>query len=74
MSVFRRKYSGKDGKAKTVRKWSVDFRDHDGIMRRVPGFSDRAASVELERSLNPNYSYQLLETGRIVVSISCRCS
>lgn len=47
MSVFLRKYKGHNGKEKTIAKYSVAFRDHEGVIRRVPGFSDRAASVEL---------------------------
>ena len=51
MAVFRRRYTAKSGKAKVIQKYSVDFRDHDGIMRRVAAFTDRSASIELERQL-----------------------
>ena len=33
MAVFKRKYTTKSGKAKTTQKYSLDFRDHDGVMR-----------------------------------------
>lgn len=51
MSVFRRTYKNKRGTTKTVQNWTVDFVDHTNISRRVTAFSDRSASIELERCL-----------------------
>lgn len=51
MSVFHRKRKNKNGRITLDKKWSVDFADHTGIIRRVVGFTDKAASVELERQL-----------------------
>ena len=51
MAVFKRKYTSRDGKAATTQKYSLDFRDHEGVMRRVAAFTDKSASLELERHL-----------------------
>ncbi len=51
MAVFKRKYTTRNGKAKAVQKYSIDFRDHEGIVHRIPAFTDRSASLELERQL-----------------------
>ncbi len=51
MAVFKRKYTSRDGKAATTQKYSLDFRDHEGVMRRIAAFTDKSASLELERHL-----------------------
>ena len=51
MSVFKRRRAGKNGKSKADATWTVEFADHDGVTRRLPAFTDRTASVELERHL-----------------------
>ena len=51
MAVFKRKYTARNGKTTLVQKYSVDFRNHKGIVRRVSAFTDKSASVELERQL-----------------------
>ena len=51
MSVFKRRRAGKNGKSKADATWTVEYADHDGVTRRLPAFTDRAASVELERHL-----------------------
>ncbi len=51
MSVFRRKRTNKKGKVATGGMHTIEFRDHCDIVRRVSGFTDRSASVELERQL-----------------------
>ncbi len=63
MSVFKRKYKGQDGKDKTAGKWSLDFRDHEGIVRRVAAFTDKAASLELERHLKRLVSLRMSGSG-----------
>ena len=47
--VFKRRYSTRRGARKECRTWTVRFADHLGILRELPGFADRAASVELGR-------------------------
>jgi len=44
---------GKDGKTVLAesRKWYVEYRDADGIVRRVPGFTDRKATEQLAAKL-----------------------
>ncbi len=51
MSVFRRKRIAGDGKRKLTGKWNVQFTDASGIVRRLPGFTDKSATVELERGI-----------------------
>lgn len=51
MSVFRRKRTNSKGKVTTDKTYTVEFRDHADIVRRISGFTDRAASAELERQL-----------------------
>ncbi len=38
MSVFKRKRAGKNGKTKPDATWTVEFSDHDGIVRRDAAF------------------------------------
>jgi len=55
--IFRQKYTGKTTDGHTVtkqsRKWYVEYRDGQGIRRRVPGYTDKQATTayaaELER-------------------------
>lgn len=49
--MIKRKYKATDGGMTTCRNWTVDFRDHHDIRRRIPAFSDRGASLELERNI-----------------------
>ncbi len=51
MSIFKRKYVGKGGKNKATNKFTIEFRDHENVERRITAFTDRAASLELERQL-----------------------
>ena len=55
--IFKHTYTKKDRNGqritKTARKWYIEYRDGDGIQRRVPGYVDKAATrqkaAELER-------------------------
>ncbi len=51
MSVFRRTRTNRKGKLTSDSTHTIEFRDHAEILRRVSGFTDRSASVELERRL-----------------------
>lgn len=50
MSVFKVQYT-KNGRAKRSGNFYLEFRDHTGIRRRVPGFKDKRATEQLERNL-----------------------
>ena len=63
MGIFRRRYTNKAGKNVELQKWSLDFRDHSGIVRRVAAFTDRGASVELERQLKKLVSLRMAGAG-----------
>jgi len=55
MAVFRRKRRVKRADGRTVvkqsSKWYVKYRDGDGIVRCVPGYTDREATKQLEARL-----------------------
>ena len=55
MAVFRRKRRVKRTDGKTVvrqsTKWYVKYRDADGIVRCVPGYTDKEATKQLEARL-----------------------
>ncbi len=51
MSVFKKRRAGQNGIMASYGSWVVEFPDHNGLLRRVTGFTDRKASMELERSL-----------------------
>lgn len=51
MAVFRRRHTGDNGKKMSSGKWSIQFTDAAGIVRRLPGFTDKAATLELERGI-----------------------
>ncbi len=51
MSVFKRRRAGKNGKIKADATWTVEFTDHACVVRRVAAFTDKSASIELERQL-----------------------
>lgn len=63
MSVFRRKRTTRKGKTSADKTYTVEFRDHGDIVRRLPGFTDRAASAELERQLKRLVSLRMAGAG-----------
>ena len=51
MSIYKRTYKSAEGKTADCSKYSVQFTDHTGKIRRIVAFSSRSASAELERSI-----------------------
>ena len=51
MRIFQTTYKGRDGKRRKASRWYVEFRDHRGIVRRLPGFADRKSSEALGRTV-----------------------
>lgn len=49
-SIYRPTYR-KDGKLKRVKKWYLRYRDHDGNLKTVPGFTDKGATQQLAAKL-----------------------
>ncbi len=49
-SIFKQKYTARDKNGGKVRKqsrfWYIDYKDADGVRRRVKGFKDKAATVQ----------------------------
>ncbi|MDR2391774.1 MAG: hypothetical protein LBE84_08870 [Planctomycetota bacterium] len=51
MSVFRRIRKGQNGGKIVAGKYTIEFKDAAGIVRRIGGFRDKKASEELERGI-----------------------
>ena len=51
MAVFKRRRAGESGKSVSSGKWTVQFTDASGIVRRLPGFTDKSATLEMERGI-----------------------
>ena len=50
MRVFKQKYT-KNGQTRQSGRWYVEVKDHRGIVRRIPGFTDRKLTAEFGRRL-----------------------
>jgi integrase len=55
-NIFRRTYTHTDSRTgkkqtKIVRKWYIDYRDANGVVQRVPGYTDKQATVQLAADL-----------------------
>ncbi len=63
MSIFRRKRA--NGKGKTIPDgvYTIEFRDHSGIVRRVSGSTDKSASREVERQLKRLVALRMAGSG-----------
>jgi integrase/recombinase XerD len=51
MRVYRQTYKNKRGGISRVKKWYIEVRDHHGVARKVPGFTDQSATKELGRMI-----------------------
>ena len=63
MTIFHRKYTDAKGTAREQKKWSIEFRDHHDGIRRITGFTDKNATLELERNLNRLVALRLAGSG-----------
>ena len=52
MRLFRATYRDRKGRQRESARWYVEFSDHLGIIRRIPAFSDKAASEEFGRKVS----------------------
>lgn len=59
MHLFRRSWTGPDGRERHAKRWSVEFADHRGARRRLALYPDHGASVSWARTLG-----QLVEARR----------
>ena len=54
-SIFKQQYTSKDKDGKTIRKrseyWYIDYKTADGIRKRIKGFKDKTATVQLAAKL-----------------------
>ncbi len=45
-SIFKKKHKTKDGEVREAKKWTIEYRDWDGRIRRAQGFTDRKATEQ----------------------------
>jgi hypothetical protein len=64
MRVFKTSYTDRKGKARTVAKWYVEFKDHLDTVRRLPAFTSKAASEEMGRNLEKLVAYHKATGGQ----------
>ncbi len=57
MRVFRTTYKDRKGHTREAAKWYVEFRDQLETIRRIPGFTSKAASEELGRNFDRLVGY-----------------
>ena len=71
--LLKQRYTVTDGQGRKAtrksKKWYVEFRDGQGIRRRVPGFTDKAATQQLASELERNAlrGHPEQPTGRIAL-------
>lgn len=58
MRLFKPKFKNKDGQTKEVRKWWLEVKDHNGVIRRFAGLTDRAATEEIGRNIQRLISFR----------------
>ena len=51
MRVFQTSYKDRNGKRRTASRWYVETKDHLGIVRRIPAFTDKRASESFGRQV-----------------------
>jgi len=51
MRIYKPKYTDKAGQAREVKNYYIELRDSKGIIRRFPGFVDKAATESLGRQI-----------------------
>ena len=51
MRVFRQKYKDRNGETKESSKWYIQFTDQNADTKRIAGFTDKGATVELGRKV-----------------------
>ena len=51
MRVFRQQYTDRNGQTKESAKWYVEIKDHHDATKRIPGFTDKSATIEFGRKL-----------------------
>ncbi len=60
MRVFRQRYTDRAGKTRESSKWYVEFKDADERLRRLPGFTDKAATVELGKRVERLVGFRVM--------------
>lgn len=68
--VFRATYTSRDGTKKQAAKWYVEFRDQSATVRRLPGFTSKAATEEMGRDLVKLVDYHKATGGQTDPSLA----
>lgn len=58
MRLYKPKFKNKNGQTKEVKKWWVELRDHNGVIRRFAGLTDKAATEETGRNIQRLISFR----------------
>ena len=61
MRVFKQKYTDRKDQTRESSKWYVEFKDHNEIRRRLPGFTDRGATKEIGRRIEKLVALQTMK-------------
>lgn len=64
MRLFRASFRDRKGVQQKSRKWYVEFKDHNDIVRRIPAFGSKPASEEFGRNLDKLVSYHRATGGQ----------
>jgi len=59
MSLFKPKYTYK-GKRIASKVWYIKFTDHNGIVRRIPGVSNKSVALRAERMIRDIVDFRRL--------------
>lgn len=49
--IYKSRYKVKDGSTRKTENWYVEFRDHKGLIHRLPGYRDKKATEELAHNV-----------------------
>ncbi len=59
MRVYKPTYKGTDGQSRELGKWWVELRDHSGVVRRFPAFTDKEESHTYGKNIGRLVSHKL---------------
>ena len=63
--LFKATYKDRKGQKRQSSKWYVEFRDHNDCVRRLPAFTDKAATSEFGRKIDKLVSFHRASGGQL---------
>lgn len=58
MRLFKPKFKNKDGQIRELKKWWIEVKDHNGVIRRFAGLTDKDATEEIGRNIQRLISFR----------------